>query len=97
MNLNLRGHYLEKLSLANVVNRDDILKILGSKDVKAIKGNMIGNIRREFFDLSGFDEELLTEVFNYEFVEKVKSSIEKIISPLDYFGHSNSSSWFFPN
>ncbi|MDH6372763.1 hypothetical protein M2444_004592 [Paenibacillus sp. PastF-3] len=86
----------EKLSLANVVNRDDILKILGSKDVKAIKGYMIGNIRREFFDLSGFDEELLTEVFNYKFVEKVKSSIEKIISPLDYFGHSNSSSWFFP-
>jgi hypothetical protein len=49
----------EKISLANLVGRDEILRVMGSPDLKKVKNKIIGESRRELLTLSGFDLEIL--------------------------------------
>ncbi|WP_410768712.1 hypothetical protein [Fontibacillus sp. BL9] len=72
----------EKLSLANGVNRDDILVILGNDHVKRLTKKSIGDTRRELFDLSSFDETTLELIFGLNIMKFSKNSIQSLTFPL---------------
>lgn len=83
----------EKMSYANWVGRNEMMRVLGSPEVKRITSTVIGNNRRELFDMSGFDSELLNTILDINLFEQNKSNIESLIGPLQYFrgpGHN----WF---
>ncbi|MEK3702901.1 hypothetical protein MKY87_02155 [Paenibacillus sp. FSL R7-0198] len=57
----------EKFAFANYVDRNDILRTLGTDEVKAIKNP--GDFRRELFELHGFDSSSLYKALGCNFKE----------------------------
>lgn len=74
----------EKLSLANRVERNQLLRTLGNESVKNIK-NAIGDSKRELMDLTGFDRAYLLKVLDYDLVEHNKVAITTIAEPISHF------------
>lgn len=75
----------EKVCLANQVSRTELLRTLGNHDVKNIKSSIIGNNRREFIQLSGFDPIMLKQYLGCDLVGHNRSIIETILKPIEYF------------
>ncbi|WP_438496960.1 TniQ family protein [Paenibacillus sp. IHBB 3054] len=71
-----------KFSLTNRIERNHLMKYLGNNEVKSIKNNLIGEKRRELFELSGFSEEMLNVMFDYNLVDFTKKTIDAITKPL---------------
>lgn len=84
----------EKLSLANRVSREDILKFFGSEEVKKIKNQIIGNKNKELFYLNGFDEFMMNQIFDVNIKEIRQNTIQLLTGPLRN-QRLPDSSWFF--
>ncbi|MFF2890027.1 TniQ family protein [Paenibacillus sp. NPDC057967] len=85
---------LEKFAYVSCVERRDMLKMLGSNEVKKIKNTMIGDKRRELFQLSGFDSEQLNSLLGTHLYDHNKSIINVLIKPLHYYRKPDRT-WFY--
>ncbi|MGM0883097.1 MAG: hypothetical protein ACQEXQ_18925 [Bacillota bacterium] len=75
----------EKLSFANVIDRDSIIRILGNESIQNIKSKVIGDNRRELINLDAFDEDLLIKVLSYNLIENNKATITLLLHSLKHF------------
>ncbi|MBB3113469.1 putative RNA-binding Zn-ribbon protein involved in translation (DUF1610 family) [Paenibacillus phyllosphaerae] len=83
----------EKLSVANVVDRDSLLRTFGNETIKNMKGNLIGDHRRELMYLASFDEELIIKVLGYNLFEHNRSTVSLLLGPLSNF-REKAAIWF---
>ncbi|MFX3637402.1 MAG: hypothetical protein ACE3L7_02005 [Candidatus Pristimantibacillus sp.] len=87
----------EKLSYCNRINRNKLLRFFGSKETRQIKNNKIGDKRRELFQLTGFDIELLTQAIELNLFRHNISTINQLIAPLQHFNRLSQFKWFYQN
>lgn len=83
----------EKICLANNVTRTEVLRTLGNQDVKKIISTLIGEKRREFLNLNGFDHSALNQYLEYDFTAHNASIISTILKPVQYYVEHNYT-WF---
>ncbi|MBB6021856.1 hypothetical protein HNR77_002951 [Paenibacillus sp. JGP012] len=82
----------EKLSLVNLVERNEILKVFGIPKVKNIKQN-IGDYHRNLLLLNGFDLQKLHQALDFNLLEHNKNTIHALIAPFHAL-YSSRSHWF---
>ncbi|KGP81921.1 MULTISPECIES: hypothetical protein [Paenibacillus] len=76
----------EKLALVNLINRNEILYVFGSKKVKKIKQH-IGDTHRDLLRLNGFDLEKLHQTLDYKLKEHSDNIIMQLLAPFyDFYG-----------
>ncbi|MBA2941053.1 TniQ family protein [Paenibacillus sp. CGMCC 1.16610] len=73
----------EKFKYANEINSIELLRTLGTTQVKMIKTRLRGRGIRNLYTLEGFEEELLTSAFQSNIVEINKNNLDKITSVLN--------------
>lgn len=70
---------LEKFTLANVANRNDVIFLLGSPEVKKMKYKTYGDKHRNLFIMEGFDRSLLQQVLGIDLKDHTDRLMHKLI------------------
>ncbi|MFX3634425.1 MAG: hypothetical protein ACE3L7_00145 [Candidatus Pristimantibacillus sp.] len=83
----------EKLCFANHITRTDLLKTLGSTEVRQIRGTLVGDKRRELINLSGFDHPMLHKYLDFDLAAQNNTDIKSILKPIEYI-YENIHTWF---
>ncbi|MGF9696389.1 hypothetical protein ACMX2M_07080 [Paenibacillus polymyxa] len=83
----------EKVSLANLVGRNEILHVFGTPQVKGMKQH-IGDVHRELMCLTGFNLDLLDEILGFNLKEHNQKIIQSLISPFHAYFNSPDP-WFY--
>jgi hypothetical protein len=83
----------EKISCKNLVTRNEILRWMGSEEVRKIKTFVLGDAKRDLITLRGFDPDILKGELNYDLHVHNESVIKKILGPINYY-KDNIHTWF---
>lgn len=76
----------EKLALVNLINRNEILHVFGSKKVKKIRQH-IGDTHRDLLTLRGFDLGKLHQTLDFNLKEHSEKVIKPLIAPFyEFYG-----------
>ncbi|SDD53479.1 hypothetical protein SAMN05428987_5173 [Paenibacillus sp. CF095] len=82
----------EKMTLVNLTDRNEILKVFGSSHVKKITQH-IGDKQRELLQLNGFNIESLHETLDFNLQEHNYKNIQSLIAPFSEL-YSSWEHWF---